>query len=70
RRSVNHLRTIKFVLGISVLQVGEDVNTSVALRLRQIQRSRWQLFLRSSPVQELFKILQDVDIRLISPFID
>ncbi|MGL5942003.1 MAG: sensor histidine kinase KdpD [Waterburya sp.] len=34
--------------------------------LGQTQRSRWQLFLHSSPVQELFKVLQDIDIHIIS----
>jgi two-component system sensor histidine kinase KdpD len=34
--------------------------------LGQTQRSRWQLFLHSSPVQELLKVLQDVDLHIIS----
>jgi two-component system, OmpR family, sensor histidine kinase KdpD len=34
--------------------------------LGQTQRSRWQLFLRSSPVQELLKVLHDVDLHIIS----
>ncbi len=34
--------------------------------LGQTQRSRWQLFLRSSPVQELLKYLHDVDLHIIS----
>jgi two-component system, OmpR family, sensor histidine kinase KdpD len=34
--------------------------------LGQTQRSRWQLLLRSSPVQELLKILHDVDLHIIS----
>jgi two-component system, OmpR family, sensor histidine kinase KdpD len=34
--------------------------------LGQTQRSRWQLFLRSSPVQKLLKVLHDVDLHIIS----
>jgi two-component system, OmpR family, sensor histidine kinase KdpD len=34
--------------------------------LGQTQRSRWQLFLRSSPVQELLKVIHDVDLHIIS----
>jgi two-component system, OmpR family, sensor histidine kinase KdpD len=34
--------------------------------LGQTQRSRWQLFLRSSPVQELLTVLHDVDLHIIS----
>ncbi|MGF1591466.1 MAG: sensor histidine kinase KdpD [Pleurocapsa sp.] len=34
--------------------------------LGQTQRSRWQLLLRSSPVQELLKVLHDVDLHIIS----
>lgn len=34
--------------------------------LGQTRRSRWQLFLRSSPVQELLKYLHDVDLHIIS----
>lgn len=34
--------------------------------LGQTQRSRWQLFLHSSPVQELLKYLHDVDLHIIS----
>ncbi|MEY2856407.1 MAG: hypothetical protein RLZZ74_716 [Cyanobacteriota bacterium] len=34
--------------------------------LGQTQRSRWQLLLRSSPVQELLKVLYDVDLHIIS----
>jgi two-component system, OmpR family, sensor histidine kinase KdpD len=34
--------------------------------LGQTQRSRWQLFLRSSPVQELLKVVHDVDLHIIS----
>jgi two-component system, OmpR family, sensor histidine kinase KdpD len=34
--------------------------------LGQTQRSRWQLFLHRSPVQELFQVLHDVDLHIIS----
>jgi len=34
--------------------------------LGQTQRSRWQLFLHSSPVQQLLKYLHDVDLHIIS----
>jgi two-component system sensor histidine kinase KdpD len=34
--------------------------------LGQTQRSRWQLFLHSSPVQELLKYLHYVDLHIIS----
>jgi two-component system, OmpR family, sensor histidine kinase KdpD len=34
--------------------------------LGQTQRSRWQLLFRSSPVQELLKIIHDVDLHIIS----